>query len=109
MNHWYWSAPLAGFGLVGLYLAGRRSYWGWVVGLLDEVLWIVYAVNTRQWPFCLSALAYGWVYGRNLRSWLRDPPPAPRPPAPRPPPRVAMPPTLVIAQVAADWRHERTR
>jgi hypothetical protein len=70
MTHWYWSGPLAGFGLIGLYLAGRKSYWGWVVGLADEVLWIIYAVHTGQWSFCVSALAYAWVYGRNLRAWV---------------------------------------
>ncbi len=36
---------------------------------MDEALWLVYAVQTRQWAFCLSALAYGWVYARNLRDW----------------------------------------
>ena len=71
MTGWSWSALLAGFGVVGLYLAGRDSWWGWALGLLDEALWVVYAVSTRQWPFCLSALAYGWVYGRNLRAWRR--------------------------------------
>jgi len=67
---WYWSVLLAGFGLIGLYLAGRKSYWGWAVGLVDEVLWTIYAVQTRQWACCLSAIAYGWVYTRNLRAWL---------------------------------------
>ncbi len=71
MTAWYWSAPLAGFGVVGLALAGRRSYWGWVLGLVDEALWVVYAVRSSQWSFCVSAAAYGWVYARNLRAWRR--------------------------------------
>ena len=71
---WWWSVLLASFGVVGLYLAGRRSWWGWALGLVDEALWIVYAVLTRQWAFCLSALAYGWVYSRNLRAWRTDAP-----------------------------------
>jgi hypothetical protein len=70
MTTWYWSVVLAGFGLIGLYLAGRNSYWGWALGLVDEVLWTIYAITTRQWAFCLSAMAYGWVYSRNLRAWL---------------------------------------
>jgi hypothetical protein len=69
MTGWYWSVLLAGFGLIGLYLAGRNNYWGWALGLLDEALWVVYAVHTQQWAFCLSAMAYGWVYLRNLRAW----------------------------------------
>jgi hypothetical protein len=62
-----WSVVLAGVGLAGLYLAGRRSHWGWALGLVDEMLWIVYGASTGQWAFCLSALAYGWVYAGNLR------------------------------------------
>jgi hypothetical protein len=78
MTGWYWSPLLAGFGVLGLLLAGRRNCWGWALGLVDEALWVAYAILTRQWAFCLSALAYGWVYGRNLRDWSRpaaDPPP----------------------------------
>lgn len=74
VHSWLWSVALASFGLLGLYLAGRRSRWGWALGLVDEALWIVYAVLTHQWAFCLSALAYGWVYARNLRAWRTVPP-----------------------------------
>jgi hypothetical protein len=64
----YWSVILAGIGLAGLYLAGRHSPWGWALGLVDELLWIIYGAVTGQWAFCLSALAYGWVYAHNLRA-----------------------------------------
>jgi hypothetical protein len=70
---WFWSAFLAGFGLVGLYAAGRRRWWGWALGLVDEALWTAYAVLTHQWAFCLSALGYAWVYARNLRAWRAVP------------------------------------
>ena len=66
---WLWSVPLATMGLVGQYLAGRRSWWGWVVGLFDEALWIAYAIGTRQWMFAGSALVYSWIYMRNLCAW----------------------------------------
>jgi hypothetical protein len=69
MGVWWWSVPLAGLGLVGQYLAGRRSWSAWVVGLVDEGLWLAYAVWTAQWMFGVSALVYSWVYLRNLRSW----------------------------------------
>jgi hypothetical protein len=64
-----WSLLLAGFGVFGLWVAGRNDWRGWALGLADEGLWIIYAVHTGQWPFALSALAYGWVYWRNLRAW----------------------------------------
>lgn len=65
-----WLSPiLAASGLASLWLAGRRSWWGWALGLVDEVLWVLYAAVTGQWAFAVSALAYGWVYWRNLRAW----------------------------------------
>lgn len=65
----YWSWLLTAVGVFGLYLAGRRSPWGWAVGLGAQALWLAYALATEQWGFIFSALAYGWVYARNFRAW----------------------------------------
>lgn len=62
---------LATIGIYGLYLAGRRSRWGWAVGLAAQVLWAVYAVTTAQWGFIASACAYGFMYLKNFLSWSR--------------------------------------
>lgn len=64
-----WSYLLAGVGVFGLYLAGKKNPMGWAVGLGAQALWIAYALATEQWGFIVSALAYGWVYGKNYRSW----------------------------------------
>ena len=66
-----WSAALTVLFLAGLVLLGRRNPWGWALGIADELLWIVYAVVTRQWPFIISAIAYTAVCLRNLRAWRR--------------------------------------
>jgi len=68
----WWSVVLTAVGVLGLYLAGRRSWWGWAVGLAAQALWIAYAIATRQWGFIGSALAYGLVYGRNARAWRAE-------------------------------------
>lgn len=70
MNAW-WSYLLTVVGVFGLWLAGRQDWRGWAVGLAAQLLWIAYATATRQWGFYVSALAYGWVYFRNLRAWRR--------------------------------------
>lgn len=70
----YWSWILTAVGVTGLYLAGRKNWIGWAVGLGAQVLWLAYAVTTRQWGFLVSAGAYGWVYFTNLRRWLRPTP-----------------------------------
>lgn len=64
-----WSFVLAAVGILGLVLAGRKLSIGWAVGLLAQVLWIVFALVTHQWGFIISALAYGFVYARNWYLW----------------------------------------
>lgn len=67
-----WSLVLAAVGIGGLYVAGRKLWWGWLIGLGAQLLWVGYAVATRQWGFILSAVAYGWVYARNALAWRRE-------------------------------------
>jgi hypothetical protein len=52
-------------------LGGDPAELGWVVGIADELLWIVYAIVTRQWAFIVSATVYAAVCVRNLRAWRR--------------------------------------
>lgn len=68
----YWSYVLTVVGVFGLYLAGRRSRWGWAVGMAAQVLWFAYALATEQWGFIVSCLAYGSVYAKNFRAWRRE-------------------------------------
>lgn len=67
-----WSFVLAVIGIFGIYLAGRKSKWGWAVGLFAQLLWIAFAVVTEQYGFILSALAYGYVYGINFYKWQKE-------------------------------------
>jgi hypothetical protein len=67
-----WSYALAAVGILGIYLAGRRSWVGWAVGVGAQALWIVYALVTAQPGFIVSALAYAVVYGRNWWKWARE-------------------------------------
>jgi hypothetical protein len=67
-----WSWALSAVGVLGLYLAGRRSPWGWAVGVGAQTLWLAYAITTEQWGFLASCFAYGWVYSRNFLAWRRE-------------------------------------
>lgn len=67
-----WSFVLAAVGIAGIYLAGRKSKWGWGLGLAAQVLWVVFAITTAQYGFILTAVAYGAVYGKNLWQWHRE-------------------------------------
>lgn len=68
----YWSYLLTAVGVTGLWLAGRKSRIGWAVGLAAQVLWIAYAIATRQWGFIVSSIVYGAVYARNWVRWTRE-------------------------------------
>jgi len=69
MTNLIWSISLAAIGILGIYLAGNKSRWGWALGFGAQVLWAVFAVVTGQYGFILSAIAYGIVYGRNFSKW----------------------------------------
>jgi hypothetical protein len=66
-----WSWVLGSLGVTGLLIAGNRVWWGWLINLVNEVLWVVYAVVTEQYGFILMAIAYGLVYARNARNTWR--------------------------------------
>lgn len=66
-----WSFTLAAIGILGIYMAGKKNAWGWFIGLSAQVLWIVFAVVTGQYGFIASALAYGFIYGKNWLAWRK--------------------------------------
>jgi len=68
----YWSWFLAAIGVTGLWLAGSHRLLGWQIGIGVQILWITYAIATRQWGFIASALAFGAVNLRNLMKWERE-------------------------------------
>ena len=72
MFNLYWSFLLAAIGILGLYLAGSKNIWGWAVSFSAQGLWLTYAIASHQYGFILSAVAYGWVYGRNYYKWKRE-------------------------------------
>jgi hypothetical protein len=68
----WWSWILTAVGVTGLYLAGRHNKIGWAIGLGAQLLWVAYAISTKQYGFLVSATAYGWVYATNLRKWMDE-------------------------------------
>lgn len=64
-----WSWVLAALGATGMWLSGRRLRVGWLVAIFTEVVWIVYAIQTKQWGFIAGALLYITVFTRNWFLW----------------------------------------
>lgn len=67
-----WSIALAAVGILGIYLAGNKSRWGWAVGFGAQALWLIFGIVSTQYGFILSAIAYGIVYGRNYLRWRAE-------------------------------------
>jgi nicotinamide riboside transporter PnuC len=69
----YWSYVLAAIGVTGIFFVGRKTIWGWHILLVNEALWITYAIITKQYGFILSAIAYAAVYIRSYIHWSKEP------------------------------------
>jgi len=67
-----WSYVLAAIGVTGIFFVGRKTIWGWLVLLLNECLWIVYAVTTEQYGFIFAAIAYAVVYIKSFLHWRNE-------------------------------------
>lgn len=68
----YGSWCLAPFGLLGMWVTGQRRTWGWLLSLVTQVLWALYAVGTGQYGFLVGTTAYAGVYLRNWIKWRRE-------------------------------------
>lgn len=68
----YWSWILAVIGVTGIFLVGQKTIWGWLVLTTNELLWIGYALNTKQYGFIVMATAYMIVYLKSYREWNRS-------------------------------------
>lgn len=52
-----------------LYLAGRSPRtrrWAWVLGVLNQIPWVAYAVIAKSYGFIPGSLMYGAVYIRHI-------------------------------------------
>lgn len=68
----YWSWLLAILGISGMYFVGKKTVWGWLVLLANEVIWVVYAFFTKQYGFIMMAVAYAIVYIKSYLEWKRE-------------------------------------
>lgn len=67
-----WSWILAVLGITGIFLVGRKTIWGWLVLCANEILWVTYAIVTRQYGFIAMAIAYVLVYLKSYIHWKRE-------------------------------------
>lgn len=68
----WWSFLLSAVAVAGLYLISRKNPAGWGITFFDQLLWTLYSIDTRQYPFLVSTAAYVVVSVRGWLQWRRD-------------------------------------
>ena len=58
--------------LYGMYVVSKKLWWGWLVGLVNQALWITFAVMFRAWGLLPLSAALIVIYTRALFAWRRD-------------------------------------
>jgi hypothetical protein len=66
-----WSWVLAVVGITGIFFVGRKTVWGWPILMLNESLWVIYALTTHQYGFILASIGYGTVYIKSYADWRK--------------------------------------
>lgn len=67
-----WSYILTVIGLAGFYLAGKKVWWCWYVNIANQVLWVAYALVTKQYGFLIGAAGYLYVFLQNAVVWTKE-------------------------------------
>lgn len=53
-------------------LAGNKSHHSWAVGLVNQVLWIIWIITTANYGFLPMTVTLCIVYARNHIKWMKE-------------------------------------
>lgn len=63
-----------------MYMAGDRSRTAWVIGIVNQALWLLWIVVTGTWGLLLATIVLTAVFVRNLINWSKVTPVYKNPP-----------------------------
>lgn len=55
--------------IIGMWLIGNKNRWDWIVGLVNQLLWISFAIIFKAWGLLPLSVVLIFVYTRNLYKW----------------------------------------
>jgi nicotinamide riboside transporter PnuC len=64
-----WSYILAAGGILQIWLVGKKLKIGWLFGLGTSILWVLFALQTGQYGFIISAAVFGYLHIKNYIDW----------------------------------------
>lgn len=60
------------FGLLGFWLAGKKLWWSWYVNIVNQLLWVGFALVTGYYAFLVGTAFYFVVFTRNAYLWTNE-------------------------------------
>lgn len=72
MSDQVWSWIVTIIGVIGFLLSGNKVWWSWYVNIANQILWIIFALVTKQYGFLVGVPLYLSVFGRNAYSWTKE-------------------------------------
>lgn len=58
--------------LWGIYEAGNKRSRGWLIGLANQGLWLVFIISFEAWGLLPLTVALTGMYSRNLLRWRAE-------------------------------------
>ena len=55
--------------ILGLIIVGQKLWWGWLIKILSEVLWVIYAFQINSGGLLLLCIVYTVIMTRNMIVW----------------------------------------
>lgn len=77
---WIISLATSAGTIVSMWAAGSKRWWGWLVGVANQAVWLLFIIKFRSWGLLPLSAALVVIYGRNALRW-RTPPAEPIMPA----------------------------
>jgi len=67
MNTFYITAV----GLIGFYFTAKKNAFGWLIGILSQLMWVWYAFQAHDLQILFPSFVYTIVYIYCYLSWIR--------------------------------------
>jgi hypothetical protein len=58
--------------LLGMWLVARKDWRGWLVGLVNQLLWLWLIIDTGAWGLLILTVALSCIYTKALIDWRRE-------------------------------------
>lgn len=59
-------------GLIGFWLAGKKIWWSWYVNIVNQIMWVIFALITDYYAFLVGTAAYFFVFCKNAYHWTKE-------------------------------------